>query len=102
MVCVSRRKCHTCQHVRAWGKLRSVCQQRQQSAALSALRTWAMTRQHYRRQLLLRCVAGWRGAAAEGAQLVAAAARAMKAFRQQQVVAAWLGFVQDQVRPRAA
>jgi hypothetical protein len=88
--------------VRAWGKLRSVRQQHQQSAALSALHTWAVTQQHYRRQLLLRCVAGWRAVAAEGAQLAAAAAVAMRAFRQQQVVAAWWAFVQDQVRPAAS
>lgn len=72
-------------------------QQQQQRTALSALTAWAVTGQHYRRRLLLRCVCGWRGAAAEGTNVLGAAAEAMRGLRQRQVVKAWWQYVQDQV-----
>jgi hypothetical protein len=98
-MCVCRYKRQTCQHIQAWGKLRHVRQQHQQRAALSAVATWAVTGQHYRRQLLLRCVCGWRVAAAEGVELLAAAAGAMRSVRQRQALLAWWQYVQDQVGP---
>lgn len=93
----TRHQRHTCAHIQAWGKLRAVRQQQQQAGALSALWTWSLTGQHYRRQLVVRCMKAWRAAAAEGAAVVAGVTGALRALRTHQVLAAWWGYVQEQV-----
>lgn len=92
-----RCKRRTCRHIQAWGKLRAVRQQHQQRAALLALSSWACAGQHYRRQLVVRCLRGWRAVAVQATQWLAAAARALSGLRQHQVVVAWWQYVQDQV-----
>jgi hypothetical protein len=46
---------------------------------------------------VLRCVKAWRAAAANGAAMVAGVTGALRALRTHQVLAAWWGYVQEQV-----
>lgn len=92
-----RYKRHTCRHIQACGVLRSLQHQQLQRAALSALHTSALTARHYRRQLLLRALWGWRDSVCAGALVASAAVGALRVLRQRHVVAAWWQWVQDQV-----
>jgi integrase len=89
---------HTCRHIRAWGKLRAVRQQQQQSKVLAALATWAATGRQFRCQLLRRCWSSWMSeAAGSRAQLQAAVAHSAQQ-RKHAVLRAWWQHKEDQVR----
>lgn len=92
-----RHKRHTCHHILAWGKLRLVRQQLQQSRALAALSVWAQSGRHYKAQLLHRSLAVWGAERAASLAQSQAAASAWAQQRQRSVLHAWWQYMEAQV-----
>jgi hypothetical protein len=88
---------HTCCHVRAFGKLRQLRQRQQQQHAFTALFNWALASRQYKRQLLLRVVAAWRGEAAAAGQQLLEVQHAADGRLQRRVLYDWRQHMEEQV-----